>query len=110
MIDISVTTYIQESSLLGHNLFPLTSNLFCLDLAQLLKTWFNFLAGLPPTGHISASYASSRSFAWLFLLPTLVVFEFRLIGVCATAFKGFWSQNCNRFLNFLKSTTASKGY
>ena len=31
----------QESSLLGYNLFPPTSNLFCLNLAQISKNWLN---------------------------------------------------------------------
>ena len=36
--DLSVTIYIEESSLSGHNLFLPTSNLCYLNLAQVLKT------------------------------------------------------------------------
>ena len=97
MIDLSVTTYIQKSSLPSYNLFPPTSNLLYLNLAQLPKTWLNFPAGLPPTGHFFIPHSSSRSLARLSLPPTLVAFEFRLIRVSATASKSFWSQNSNRF-------------
>ncbi len=75
MTNLSVTTYIQESSLPGYNLFPLTSNLFCLNLAQLLKTWLNSLAGLPLTGHFSATQFSSCFLARLSVLLTFVAFE-----------------------------------
>ena len=110
MTNLSVTTYIQESSLSGHNLIPPIFNLFCLKLAQLPKTWLKSPADLPPTSHFSTPHSFSRFLAQLSLLPTLVAFKFRLIGVSATASKGFWSQNCNRFLNFLKSVIASKDY
>ena len=110
MIELSVTAYIQKFSLPDNNLFPPTSNIFYLNLAQLPKTWLNSPVGLPPTSYFSAPYSFARSLAQLSLLLTLVAFEFRLIGVSATVFKDFWSQNYNEFLNFLRSAIAFKVY
>ena len=97
MIRLSVPIYIQESSLPDHNLFSSTSNLCCLNLAKLPKTWFNLLVGLPPPSHFSAPYSCSSFLVRLSLQPTLVAFEFRLIGVSTTVSKSLWSQNCNQF-------------
>lgn len=110
MTDLSVTAYIQKSSLPDYNLFPPTSNLFCSNLAQLSKTWLTSSASLFLTSHFFTIYSSFHSFTLLTLLPTLISFKFGFIGISAAVFKDFWSQNFNRFLNFLRTGTASKGY
>ncbi len=68
MTDLSVTIYIQKSSLPGtlwlsistlfYNLFSLKSNQFCLDLTQLPKTWFKSLVDFSPTDCFSTLHSS----------------------------------------------------
>lgn len=90
MTDLSVTRYIQKSILLGHNLLPSTSKLFCLILAQLLSR------SSPNQSFFRPSFFF-YSLARLSLSPILVAFKYRLIGVSATTYKGFWSQDLNFF-------------
>ncbi len=88
MTELSVTIYIQKSSLLSHNLFPSISNPFCFNLAQLPKNWLNSLK-LGSTLQNFAQLPSRFSSNWSFFCP-LVFFSFScltfsLIRVSAVA-------------------------